>query len=209
MPPLPAKTERIALTGGIASGKSLVGAYLQGRGIPVIDADDVVHQLLREDAEVKDKIRQTFGDSVFAADGSVDRKALGAQVFTDSTKRKLLESWLHPKTRERIEAFYGQHQGQPLAVSIIPLLFESELEDRYDTVWLLETPEELQVARLQQSRAMSRADAQARIASQMPLLEKRERAARHPNHAVIANTGTADALYTQVDALLSRFRLPA
>lgn len=200
------RTERVALTGGIASGKSLAGAYLQRQGIPVIDADDVVHHILREDAEVKANIRETFGPEVFDPDGAVNRKALGAKVFGDSAKRKLLESWIHPKTRERIELFYQEHQDQPLAVSIIPLLFESGLEDRYDTIWLLETPEAIQLERLQQNRAMSLADAQARLASQMPLSEKRERTLRHPKHAIITNTGSPDDLYRELDRLLVHSR---
>jgi dephospho-CoA kinase len=152
---------------------------------------------------VKAKIRETFGADVFSLDSAVDRKALGAKVFGDSTKRKLLESWIHPKTRERIEDFYKDHQDQALAVSIIPLLFESGLEDRYDTVWLLETPEAIQLERLQQHRAMSLADAQARLASQMPLAEKRERTLQHPQHAIIINTGSPDDLYRELDRLLA------
>lgn len=198
------RIKRIALTGGIASGKSLAGNYLREKDIPVIDADDVVHQILREDAEVKDCIRQTFGEQVFNEDGTVNRPTLGMQVFADVAKRKQLESWIHPKTRERIEEFYLQHAHRPLAVSIIPLLFESNLEDRYDEVWLMETPEEVQIDRLMQTRHMSLEDVQARIRNQMPAHEKRARATRHPCHHFIVNSSSPEALYRQIDTLLGQ-----
>jgi dephospho-CoA kinase len=133
----------------------------------------------------------------------VNRQTLGQQVFRNAEKRKLLESWIHPKTREQIEAFYEYNANHAAAVSIIPLLFESGLEKRYDEVWLIETPENLQIERLMATRQMSLADAQARISSQMPTDEKRKRAQQHPNHALIRNTGKPEDLYQQIDALLA------
>ena len=158
---------RIALTGGIACGKSLAGDYLRQQGISVIDADDVVHQLLREDETLKAKIRAEFGPEVFTPEGYVDRPQLGRQVFGNVAQRKLLESWIHPETRAVIERFYQQNQDAAMGVSIIPLLFESKLEDRYDEIWLLQTDEATQLERLLQKRGMSREDALARIQNQM------------------------------------------
>jgi dephospho-CoA kinase len=198
----PSRIRRIALTGGIASGKSLVGAFLKSRGIPVIDADDVVHQLLREDSELKQQIRTEFGDAVFHEDGTINRPALGAIVFSDVAKRKLLESWIHPKTRDVIEQFYVKHADAPMGVSIIPLLFESGLENRYDEVWLLESDETQQVERLMQHRGMSRADAEARLRNQMPLAEKRTRTQKHAIYQILDNRHTPEALKIQLEALL-------
>lgn len=195
---------KVALTGGIASGKSLAGEYLRGKGIPVIDADDVVHRLLREDSDLKAKVRQEFGDAVFDPADNVIRAKLGELVFKSVPRRKLLESWIHPKTRERIEAFYVENHQAPLGVSIIPLLFESHLEDRYDEVWLLETDEATQMARLQGSRGMTESDAMARIRNQMPMADKLERARQCPCSAVIRNSGSPDDLFSQLNALLSR-----
>jgi dephospho-CoA kinase len=194
---------RIALTGGIASGKSLAGAFLIGQGIPVIDADDITHGILAHDPEVKTRIRETFGDEVFADDGTVDRKRLGAKVFNAPDKRKLLENWIHPKVREAIERFFQTAAGAPpVAVAIIPLLFEAATEHLYDQVWLIETPEELQIQRLAETRNMLREDALSRIRSQMSLEEKRRRAQAHPSHRIILNTGEPQHLYDQLSHLL-------
>jgi len=196
------KTRRIALTGGIACGKSLVGEYLRQKGILVIDADEVVHQLLREDATLKDKIRAEFGPDVFTDEGFVDRPRLGQQVFGDVTRRKLLESWIHPETRTVIEQFYKQNEQAHLAISIIPLLFESNLEDRYDEVWLLQTDEALQLARLEQQRGMTRQDAMARIRNQMSNEDKIRRAKQHPCHYTWENNSTPEQLLTQLEQRL-------
>jgi dephospho-CoA kinase len=197
------KPRRIALTGGIASGKSLVGDYLIQKGIPVIDADLVVHQLLREDEALKTKIRAEFGPEVFTQEGEVDRPKLGQLVFADTVRRKLLESWIHPKTREFIEQFYIQNAHAAVAVSIIPLLFESQLENHYDEVWLLQTDEETQLARLTDKRGMPREDALARIHNQMPFSEKLTRAQAHPCHVLFLNNADSERLYREIDQQLS------
>lgn len=197
-----ASIRRVALTGGIASGKSLVGDHLRAQGIPVIDADDVVHQLLREDIELKDAIRQEFGDEVFDANGQVIRPQLGAMVFQSVPRRKLLESWIHPKTRQKIDAFYQENHQATLGVSIIPLLFESNLEGLYDEVWLLDTDEATQLARLLEKRGMTEADALARIRNQMPMSQKRERARQCPCHFIFQNTGSSRELLQSIDARL-------
>ena len=199
---MPPKTRRIALTGGIACGKSLVGEVLRHQGIPVIDADEVVHQLLREDEGLKNKIREEFGPEVFTDEGFVDRPRLGQQVFGNTDRRKLLESWIHPETRAVIERFYQQNEQAPLAISIIPLLFESNLEDRYDEVWLLQTDVSTQLERLQQYRGMTREDALARIRNQMSNEDKMKRAKQHPCHRIWENNTTPDQLLTQIQQRL-------
>lgn len=195
--------QRIALTGGIACGKSLAGDYLRQKQIPVIDADDVVHTLLRGDAELKALIRAEFGAAVFDPTGEINRPELGRAVFGDTSRRKLLESWIHPKTREVIERFYQTHSEAQAGVSIIPLLFESALEGRYDQVWLLDTEPEIQMQRLTENRNMSAADAMARIQSQMSGEEKCRRTLAHAHGVIIPNSGTPEALYRQLHAALS------
>jgi dephospho-CoA kinase len=193
---------RIALTGGIASGKTTVAEYLKQHGLPVIDADELVHRLLLEDKGLKTLIREAFGPEVFGPAGEVNRQKLGLAVFKDADRRKLLESWIHPKVRDAIERFYLENPDAGKAVSVIPLLFESNLEDRYDEVWLIETDETRQLDRLITRRGMRREDALARIQSQMPLDEKIRRAHAHPCAKIIRNTGSPEALYRQIDALL-------
>lgn len=194
---------KVALTGGIASGKSLAGDYLRKKHIPVIDADEVVHDLLRDDADIKSKIRQNFGQDVFESGGAVDRKKLGAQVFVNPGKRKLLESWIHPKVREVIEQFFTQNNSKPLGVAMIPLLFESNLQSRYDEVWLLETSPQTQIQRLMQTRGLTEDEAKARISSQMTIEEKRKLAMQQPSYKLIPNEGTPDALYRQIDQIVA------
>ncbi len=199
---------RIALTGGIACGKSLAGTHLQQRGIPVIDADDVVHELLRDDVALKAQIREAFGADVFTSGGEVDRPRLGQLIFADVTRRKLLESWIHPKTRQVMEAFYQQHTAKAAGVSIIPLLFESNLADRYQEVWLLDTHPETQLHRLVQQRGMSEADAQARLRNQLSGEEKREKTRQHPGGVILDNNGSPEALYAQLDQRLQTLLTP-
>ncbi len=196
---------KVALTGGIASGKSLVTEYLQQCGVATLDADAVVHQLLNEDTALKAKIYQVFGQDVFTSQGEVDRNALGQRVFSDVQQRKLLESLIHPKVRERVQAFFQTHGHEKLAVAVIPLLFESGLQARYDHVWLVTATREQQVERLMQHRGMSREEAEARIQSQMPLAEKLQQLKRCQNAAIIDNTGTPEATRQQVQRLLDQW----
>lgn len=197
-------TRRIALTGGIACGKSLVGETLRAKGIPVIDADDVVHGMLRNDEDLKSNIRQAFGEMVFDATGGVDRPKLGQYVFSDAEKRKLVESWIHPKIREAMLAFFAEHDAQPFVVAIIPLFFESNLEPYYDEVWLLETDEATRLERLLQKRGMSQEEALARMKSQMPAEEKRRRAEQCDCYHILDNNGAPNALLQQVERILER-----
>ena len=194
---------RVALTGGIACGKSLAGAYLKERGLPVIDADDVVHELLRDDEALKSQIKETFGADIFDENGQINRSALGKQVFANPHLRRLLESWIHPKTRQVMEAFYHRHANQAAGVCIIPLLFESRLADRYDQVWLLDTPPETQLRRLTEKRGMSESDAMARIQNQMTREEKQMLTRQHPHGVIIDNSHESpESLYGHLDALL-------
>src|SRR5690348_8486826 len=94
----------IAVSRGIASAKTLLGDSLMAQGIPVIDADAVVHRLLREDDVLKAHIRETFGEHIFQEDGSPDRQKLAAIVFQDTERRACLERWIHPSVREEIDA---------------------------------------------------------------------------------------------------------
>lgn len=199
---------KIALTGGIASGKSLAGTYLQQHGVPVIDADEVVHALLRDDPELKSKIRGQFGDDVFTPEGQVDRQKLGSKVFNDQGRRKLLESWIHPKVRDAIEQFFQDNLLKKIGVALIPLLFESNLEKHYDEVWLLDIDEATQTQRLVDKRGMTPEAARARIASQMSAGEKRRRAQAFPQHHILDNRGTPDDLFRQLAKILSGLGLP-
>ena len=168
---------RIALTGGIATGKSYVATRLKEAGVPVVDADVVARQVVAPGTPGLDAIRARFGASVIAADGSLDRKGLADIVFTDAAARKDLEAIIHPAVREAIEAFFAAlPTGTPFAVADIPLLFETGREGQFDVVILAACSRDLQLERVMARDAASRQDAERRIAAQWPIEEKVPRA---------------------------------
>ena len=167
---------RIALTGGIASGKTVVASILRKLGLVVVEADEIAHQVLTE-PEVKQQIARAFGAAVFGTDGEVDRRALGAVVFGDPAKLRLLESITHPLILQRIH----QQEEEALAagktvVSVIPLLFEKGLERCYDRVWATYAPKEVCLKRLQDRDGLEPDGAATRLAAQMDPAEKAARA---------------------------------
>ena len=141
----------IAITGGIAAGKSEALAAFERRGAAVSSADAIVHRVYREDEELKSLLRARWGDRVFAGDGSVDRAAVAAIVFTDRAELDWLESVLHPRVARAHERWRAEQEARPdppaLVVVEIPLLFESGGESRYDKVVVLTAPAELRAQR--------------------------------------------------------------
>jgi dephospho-CoA kinase len=189
----------IGITGGIGTGKSTVGHILQGLGYPVIDADEVVHQALAENTAVQEALRQHFGEAVFDAEtGKPSRPALAKRIFQNDEDKLFLEELLHPLVREEIKRFFQKHEGQSLAFALVPLLFESGLEEFYDEVWCVATSPDVQVARLKASRGMSDEQIQARLANQWSMDEKIKRSQR-----VLWNDGSLEDLETQVHEVLS------
>lgn len=198
------KVQRIGLTAGPGCGKSTVLKELQALGVPVTDADAIVHELLNNDPVVRQNIFNEFGADVFATpggkpnrsgpDGPVDRNKLGKIAFANPPKLKLLESWLHPKVRTAVREFFEKHDNVPKAVAEIPLLFESKLEHMFDKIWVVFATEQQQIDRqVGRKPGFTEADAKKRIASQMPLAEKVKKA-----HVVLDNSGTLDNLKQQI-----------
>lgn len=171
----------IALTGSIATGKSSVAAIFTSYGFHIIDADKIAHQILDEQHEA---IAELFGKTLLK-EGKVDRKALGAIVFSDSSKRKMLEDLLHPLIYHEIERLSAQHDvlGKPYLIDI-PLFFENE---RYpiEKSLVVYTPEAQQLERLMYRDGHSDEEALNRMNTQLPIEEKRKRASY-----VIDNSGT-------------------
>ena len=187
----------IAITGSIATGKSAVTSYLKAKGYPVVDADVLSRALTAEGGAALPAIREAFGDAVFSGD-ALDRKALGARVFSDLQARERLEAILHPMILAQIEAFLAAHANSPVPVfADIPLLFECGWEGRFQSVWVVACAPETQLARLMARDQLDREQAQARIDAQMPLSEKTVRG------EVLQNDGTRIELYRQIDALLA------
>jgi dephospho-CoA kinase len=141
----------VAITGGIAAGKSEALAAFERRGAAVSSADEVVHRVYREDDELKSLLRERWGDGVFDAHGEVDRAAVAAIVFADRAELDWLESVLHPRVRRAHEQWLAELKARPdppaLVVVEIPLLFESGGEARYDKVVALTAPPKVRADR--------------------------------------------------------------
>ena len=175
---------RIALTGGIACGKSLVAKFLNELGVETIDADDIVHELIPDPAE---------------------RKRIAAEIFGNETKRKELEARIHPVVKEKVETWLEdvRHEtgdrsvfglrSKVLRLAIIPLLFEARWEENFDIICCVRSERGLQISRMMTTRGYTREEAEARLAAQMPVEEKAAK-----SHYVIENNGTTEELKFKV-----------
>jgi dephospho-CoA kinase len=194
------------LTGGTGSGKSSVAARLRERGVPVVDADQLARDAVAPGSAGLAEIAAEFGPEVLAADGSLDRKRLGALVFSDEDARKRLNFITHPRVRalsaERFAAL--AEQGVQLAGYDVPLLFEVGLDSVLRPTVVVAASQANQLARVMARDGLTEAEALARILAQLPLSEKRKRA-----DYVVENDGTPAELNAQVDALLGKLRASA
>ena len=177
----------IGLTGGIASGKSSVARFIEERGVPVIDADQLARVAVLPGSETLGRIAAIFGDDVIAPDGSLDRKLLATMIFTSENKRRQLEEILHPEIRRLAEDRIASAatEGHRLLVYMAPLLIEAGATDRVDEIWVVTVRPDIQMERLMRRDGISREDAERIIASQMPLTEK-----ELYGKVVIDNSGT-------------------
>jgi dephospho-CoA kinase len=194
--------KRIGLTGGIASGKSTVGALFRKHGVPVIDADQVARDIVKPGQPALQEIFETFGEHLQLPDGTLDRKALGNIIFNDPDKRQLLNHITHPRVAQRTQDLMGQleREQHPFAIYEVPLLFENQLQHTLDATILVALPREQQIKRLIARDEITTQQANQRIDSQMPLEEKR----KYADH-VIENNGTLRDLETHVQQLVSLF----
>ncbi|GAB6170667.1 dephospho-CoA kinase [Paradesulfitobacterium aromaticivorans] len=191
----------VGLTGGIGSGKSSVARWLQEHGVPVLDADKMVHELLAGDQETISLLVQEFGRDIFGADGAVDRRALGRIVFGDEAQRRRLEKILHPQVLVKMEREREilQEQGVRLCVWDIPLLFEAGMDKFVDEVWVVWVPLAVQVERVLHRDKLSREEVLARIQAQMLLDDKATKAQK-----VIDNSKTWENTENQLKILRAR-----
>lgn len=189
----------LGLTGGIATGKSSVSRYFLQKGFPVVDADTGARKVVERDTEGWRRIRETFGKEVFHEDGTLDRKRLGAVVFTDSSKRQLLDSLLRDLIRNWMEQETKHYQKEHPALIVwdIPLLYEAQYEEACDAVMVVYVPEEIQRERLIKRNGFTKEEAENRINSQWPMEDKKKKA-----DILIDNSGTLEATYQQIDKWL-------
>jgi len=176
----------IGITGGIGTGKSTVAGMLAALKVPIVDADKVGAQLMQPGEAVFSEIVAHFGDTILRPEGTIDRARLGAIVFADAEKRRLLEGISHGKIwAEMMERFRSLEVMGHCAVAFeVPLLFEAKLDHLVDEVWVVACSYETQLQRVM-ARSLSLAESTQRIAAQMPLAEKIQR-----GHRVIYNQGS-------------------
>ena len=193
--------QRIALTGGIASGKSHVRAVFEALGVPTIDADVLARTAVAPGTPGFTAVTARFGPSILDRHGDLDRRKLGEIVFADSAARHDLETIVHPAVVDAIEQWFASLDPtkHAFAIADIPLLFETGRNKDYDAVIVTACEPELQVRRLMARDGISDSDARQRIAAQLPIKDKAAKA----DH-VINTDGTVAETNRQVHALYKR-----
>ena len=195
----------LGVTGGIATGKSFVAAILGELGGIVVSADELARQAVAPGSEVLQGLVGRFGDGILAADGSLDREKLGEIIFNDAAARADLNRMTHPAIARLSETWLRElrQAGHSLIVYESPLLFEAGAESRVDQVLVVTADLETQLQRLMARDDITRAEAQTKIAAQMPLAEKVARA-----DYVIDNSGSpeqtraeAELMYREITGL--------
>jgi dephospho-CoA kinase len=189
----------VGLTGGIASGKSVVARRLAEHGAVVVDADAIAREVVEPGTPGLARIAEEFGPEVIAAGGSLDRAALGAIVFADPAKLAVLNGITHPAVLELSQRRFAEAgAADPHAVVVydVPLLSEVRGKAEFDVVVVVSAPEETRIERMVSLRGMSREEAERRIRSQVSEVERRALA----DH-VIESGGTLDETLAQADEL--------
>lgn len=170
---------RVALTGGIATGKSYCLARFAGLGVPVVDADQLAREAVIPGSPGLRAVVDRFGSGVLGPDGALDRPALGRIVFGDGKARAALEAIIHPEVYRHIrEWFANLPVGTRVAIADIPLVFETGHNHDFDAVIVAACDPEEQVRRVMARDNLSAAEARARLAAQWPIGEKVRRATR-------------------------------
>lgn len=194
---------RIGLTGGIGSGKSTVCQLFSDYQVPVIDADSIVHDLLRKNQAGYNAVKEHFGDRILIDNGELDRSYLRKLVFSDTSMKKRLENLLHPMVFDEIRRQVSQVQTGYCIISI-PLLVESKCHHLVDRVLVIDAPEELCVKRAARRDNTTPEQIRKIIASQATA-EQRQAIADD----IITNDGDLESLRQQVDKLHNLYKMTA
>jgi dephospho-CoA kinase len=193
------------LTGGIASGKTTVAKFFTELGANVIDADEIGHCLLRRDGGgAYFEVVQRFGTAILDASGEIDRKRLGAVVFSSNEKRRELESILHPRIinkHDKIARDYSRKDPQAVVLVEAALIYEAGTESHFRKIIVAWCRPEQQIQRLTAKAGISKAEAGVRISTQMPADSKRRRA-----DFVVDCSSTLENTRLQVHTLFRRLK---
>jgi dephospho-CoA kinase len=190
----------IGLTGGIATGKSTVAAYLHDRHhIPVLDADVYARDAVAPNSPILTAIANRYGLGILQEDGRLNRGALGEIIFNDNTEKAWVEAQIHPYVKQGFQRALTELVTAPIIVLMIPLLFEAQLTDWVTEIWVVACDPDTQLTRLMARNGLTKPQALARIASQMPLAVKINRA-----DVVLANDQDRGSLHLQIDHALRK-----
>lgn len=194
----------IGITGGIASGKSSVSAYIRELGFTIVDADIVSREVVQPGEDAYLKIIEEFGNDILLDDETIDRAKLGSLIFHNEEKRLKLNAIVHPAVRKRMkeQTEAAIQRGETSVFMDIPLLFESKLTHMVDKTLLIYVDKDTQVERLMQRNNLTIHEALARIQSQMPLDEKRQLA-----DAFVDNNGDLEETKKQVHKILQQWEI--
>jgi dephospho-CoA kinase len=188
------RPRRVALTGGIATGKSYVRSRFEALGVPTIDSDVLAREAVAPGSPGLEAVIRTFGRDVLDASGALDRKKLGTLVFADPSRRHALEEIVHPAVRSATEGWFAALPPTiPFAIADIPLLFEAGRDKDFDAVIVTACDPEEQVRRVVKRDGLSDEEARQRLAAQWPIEEKMSRA-----DYVIRTDGNFDETNRQV-----------
>jgi len=189
----------VGLTGGIASGKSLVGSMFTQLGAALVDTDVVAREVVAHGEPGLEAVSAAFGPTVLLPSGELNRVALRALVFADDAKRHQLEGILHPLIRARTRAKLAEIEA-PYALVAVPLLVETSFRDLVGRILVVDCPESAQLERLMRRDAIPRDEALAMLRAQADRATRLKAA-----HDVIDNSGTTDATRRQVEQLHRRY----
>jgi dephospho-CoA kinase len=195
---------KIGLTGGIATGKSYVLSVLSELGCEVIDSDAVAHQVIEPGRPAYVDIIDHFGRDILNEDGSINRAALGAIVFSDKIARERLNAIIHPRVYEaQVEWFERTRQRNPMAIAVVDaaLMIETGSYRRFDKIIVVYCDPELQLQRLTERNGFTREQAQTRISAQMPSEEK----LKYADYSIDTSNGFEDTR-RQVEKIYEELR---
>jgi dephospho-CoA kinase len=193
------------LTGGIASGKSTVAGMFRNLGAAVVDADETARELVRPGQEAWQEIVDAFGRNILDTSDAIDRPKLGQVIFHDAEARRRLEAILHPRIHQAMDTkrwTLVRGARHPVVLMDIPLLFETDQQERFAEVIVVYVPEKIQLARLIQRDRLVPAEAQARLDAQISIEIKRLMATR-----LIDNSGSRAQTRTQVKKIYQQLKL--
>jgi dephospho-CoA kinase len=193
---------KVALTGGIATGKSYVANRLRAAGIPIVDADVLAREVVSPGSPALAAIRKRFGPDAVRRDGTMDRVRVGQIVFKDKRARLDLEAIIHPAVIRAINDFFTTlPKRTPFAVADIPLVFETGREKEFDAIVVVACPREMQLERMMARNQLSKEDAERRLNAQLPIEQKVKKATH-----VIKTDGTFEQTNAQVDQLIETLK---